>query len=63
MKVERARRAIRVFFLVRNLVLTLNGEVETQLPLTNPQSCVQIDQALDLSISRCVSKPHELNNH
>ncbi|KAJ8977756.1 hypothetical protein NQ317_001120 [Molorchus minor] len=57
-EVERARRAIRVFFLVRNLVLTLNGELETQLPLTNPQSCVQIDQALDLSISRCVSKSH-----
>ncbi|XP_044272607.1 protein CLEC16A homolog isoform X1 [Tribolium madens] len=51
-QVERARRAIRVFFLVRNVVLTLNGEMETQLPLTNPQSCVQIDQALDLSISR-----------
>ncbi|XP_072398302.1 protein CLEC16A homolog isoform X1 [Diabrotica undecimpunctata] len=51
-EVERARRAIRVYFLVRNLVLTLNGEVESQLPLTNPQSCVQIDQALDLSITR-----------
>ncbi|KAL3272543.1 hypothetical protein HHI36_014016 [Cryptolaemus montrouzieri] len=51
-EVERARRAIRVFFLVRDVVLTLNGEIETQLPLTNPQSCVQIDQALDLSISR-----------
>ncbi|XP_044760092.1 protein CLEC16A homolog isoform X2 [Coccinella septempunctata] len=50
-EVERARRAIRVFFLIRDMVLTLNGEVETQLPLTNPQSCVQIDQALDLSIS------------
>ncbi|XP_072398306.1 protein CLEC16A homolog isoform X2 [Diabrotica undecimpunctata] len=50
-EVERARRAIRVYFLVRNLVLTLNGEVESQLPLTNPQSCVQIDQALDLSIT------------
>ncbi|XP_049817773.1 protein CLEC16A homolog isoform X2 [Aethina tumida] len=50
-EVERAKRAIRVFFLVRNAVLQLNGEIETQLPLTNPQSCVQIDQALDLSIS------------
>jgi protein CLEC16A len=51
-----------VFFLVRSVVLTLNGEMETQLPLTNPQSCVQIDQALDLSISRCVSELHESNN-
>ncbi|XP_031353822.1 protein CLEC16A homolog isoform X2 [Photinus pyralis] len=50
-EVERARRAIRVFFLVRDAVLTLNGEIETQLPLTNPQSCVQIDTALDLSIA------------
>ncbi|XP_048519708.1 protein CLEC16A homolog isoform X2 [Dendroctonus ponderosae] len=48
---EKARRAIRLFFLMRNAVLTLNGEMETQLPLTNPQSCVQIEQALDLSIS------------
>ncbi|XP_050302255.1 protein CLEC16A homolog isoform X2 [Anthonomus grandis grandis] len=48
---EKARRAIRLFFLMRNTVLTLNGEIESQLPLTNPQSCVQIEQALDLSIS------------
>ncbi|XP_018570091.1 protein CLEC16A homolog isoform X3 [Anoplophora glabripennis] len=54
-EVERARRAIRVFFLVRNLVLTLNGEVENQLPLTNPQSCVQIDQALDLNNSDLIA--------
>ncbi|XP_066153468.1 protein CLEC16A homolog isoform X3 [Euwallacea fornicatus] len=49
---EKARRAIRLYFLMRNTVLTLSGEMETQLPLTNPQSCVQIEQALDLSISR-----------
>ncbi|XP_072398313.1 protein CLEC16A homolog isoform X3 [Diabrotica undecimpunctata] len=54
-EVERARRAIRVYFLVRNLVLTLNGEVESQLPLTNPQSCVQIDQALDLNNSDLIA--------
>lgn len=53
---EKARRAIRLFFLMRNTALLLNGEIETQLPLTNPQSCVQIEQALDLSISRCVSQ-------
>lgn len=61
-EVERARRAIRVFFLVRDAVLTLNGEIETQLPLTNPQSCVQIDTALDLSIARCVSLSQKSNN-
>ncbi|XP_030755269.1 protein CLEC16A homolog isoform X2 [Sitophilus oryzae] len=48
---EKARRAIRLFFLMRNSLLTLSGEVENQLPLTNPQSCVQIDHALDLSIA------------
>lgn len=62
-EVERARRAIRVFFLIRDVVLILNGEVETQLPLTNLQSCVQIDQALDLSIARCVFKPQTLCDH
>lgn len=54
-EVERARRAIRVFFLVRDTVLTLNGEIETQLPLTNPQSCVQIDTALDLNNSDLIA--------
>ncbi|KRT83677.1 hypothetical protein AMK59_3484 [Oryctes borbonicus] len=54
-EVERARRAIRVFFLVRDTVLTLNGEVETQLPLTNPQTSVQIDQALDLNNSDLIA--------
>lgn len=48
-QVERARRAIRVFFLIRELSLTLNMEVETQLPLTNPANCVQVNNVLDLS--------------
>lgn len=51
-----------MFFLVRDAVLSLNGEIETQLPLTNPQSCVQIDTALDLSIARCVSQPQKSHN-
>lgn len=50
-QVERARRAIRVFFLIRELYLTLNMEVETQLPLTNPANCVQVNNVLDLSKS------------
>lgn len=48
-QVERARRAIRVFFLIRELALTLNMEAETQLPLTNPVNCVQVNNVLDLS--------------
>lgn len=50
-QVERARRAIRVFFLIRELSLILNMEVETQLPLTNPANCVQVNNVLDLSKS------------
>lgn len=48
-QVERARRAIRVFFLIRDLSLTLNMEAETQLPLTNPANCIQVDRVLNLS--------------
>ncbi|KAK0162347.1 hypothetical protein PV327_008692 [Microctonus hyperodae] len=48
-EVERARRAIRVFFLIRELSLTLNKDVETQLPLTNPSDCVQVNTAHDLN--------------
>lgn len=48
-QVERARRAIRVFFLIRELALSLNMEAETQLPLTNPANCVQVNNVLDLS--------------
>lgn len=53
-QVERARRAIRVFFLIRELSLTLNMEVETQLPLTNPANCVQVNNVLDLSKIICL---------
>lgn len=56
-QVERARRAIRVFFLIRELSLILNMEVETQLPLTNPANCVQVNNVLDLSKSY-LSYPH-----
>ncbi|KAK0169864.1 hypothetical protein PV328_010499 [Microctonus aethiopoides] len=48
-EVERARRAIRVFFLIRELSLILNKDVETQLPLTNPSDCVQVNTAHDLN--------------
>lgn len=49
LQVERARRAIRVFFLIRELSLNLNIEEDNQLPLTNPANCVQINNVLDLS--------------
>lgn len=48
-EVEKARRAIRVFFLLRRMCQSINGEKEMLLPLTNPNQCVQIDNALDLS--------------
>ncbi|XP_067143420.1 protein CLEC16A isoform X1 [Centruroides vittatus] len=48
-EVERARRAIRVFFLLRDLSLTLQEETETQLPLTNIESCIKVNDVLDLT--------------
>ena len=48
-EVEKARRAIRVFFLLRKICQTISEETETLLPLTNPNSCVQIENVLDLS--------------
>ena len=48
---ERARKAIRTFFLLRQLSLTLQGLKETCLPLSNPESCVQAGDVLDLNNS------------
>lgn len=48
-EVEKARRAIRFFFLIRKMCQSINEEVEQLLPLTNPSQCVQIENALDLS--------------
>lgn len=48
-EVEKARRAIRFFFLIRKMCQSINGEVEQLLPLTNASQCVQIENALDLS--------------
>lgn len=55
-EVEKARRAIRFFFLIRKMCQSISSEVEHLLPLTNPSQCVQIENALDLSeccISQC----------
>lgn len=46
---ERARRAIRTFFLIRDLHLKLTGRSDTQLPLANPGHFVQVGDVLDLS--------------
>ncbi|XP_032779218.2 protein CLEC16A homolog isoform X3 [Daphnia magna] len=48
-EVERARRAIRVFVLMRRLSLAISEEVETQLPLVCVQQCIKISDILDLS--------------
>lgn len=48
-EVEKARRAIRVFFFIRKMCQSINGDRELLLPLSNPSSCVQIENALDLS--------------
>lgn len=48
-QVERARRAIRVFILMRRLSLSVSGEVENQLPLVRVQQCIKISDVLDLS--------------
>jgi protein CLEC16A len=48
-EVEKARRAIRVFFLIRKICQGVNGETEHLLPLSNPNTCIQVEQALDLS--------------
>ncbi|KAL3877759.1 hypothetical protein ACJMK2_035421 [Sinanodonta woodiana] len=54
-EVERARRAIRVFFLIRDMSLTLMQEPETQLPLTKDADCVKIDNILDLNNSDLIA--------
>ncbi|XP_060588288.1 protein CLEC16A-like isoform X2 [Ruditapes philippinarum] len=54
-EVERARRAIRVFFLVRDLSLSLLQEEERQLPLTKDKDCVKIDNILDLNNSDLIA--------
>ena len=50
-EVEKARKAIRTFFLMRGLSLSLQGLKETCLPLSNPDSFVQCGDVLDLNNS------------
>ncbi|ESO85022.1 hypothetical protein LOTGIDRAFT_196246, partial [Lottia gigantea] len=54
-EVERARRAIRVFFLIRDLSLTLLNEIDIHLPLTKDENCVKINDVLDLNNSDLIA--------
>lgn len=48
-EVEKARRAIRVYFLLRKLCQKMIYEDENLLPLTNQSTCIHVDNILDLS--------------
>ena len=47
---EKLKQSIRVFFLMRDLSLSLINEVENQLPLTKQEALVKENDALDLSL-------------
>ncbi|XP_034448363.1 protein CLEC16A isoform X2 [Hippoglossus hippoglossus] len=53
--VEKTRRAIRVFFMLRSLSLQLQREPETQLPLTRPEDLIKTDDVLDLNNSDLIA--------
>lgn len=53
--VEKTRKAIRVFFMLRSLSLELQGEPETQLPLTRPEDLIKTDDVLDLNNSDLIA--------
>eukprot|EP00093_Oithona_nana_P002907 02907.XXX_1098_61101_1 [CDS] Oithona nana genome sequencing. len=48
-EVERARRSIRTFFRLRQLSLEIQNRPETKLPLSSPDSCIQVQDVLDLN--------------
>jgi len=52
---EQARRSIGVFFILRSLLMQLNGQVETQLPLSRDQDCIHRDDKLDLNNSDLIA--------
>ncbi|XP_049624506.1 protein CLEC16A [Suncus etruscus] len=53
--VEKTRRAIRVFFMLRSLSLQLRAEPETQLPLTREEDLIKTDDVLDLNNSDLIA--------
>lgn len=54
-EVEKARRAIRVFFYLRKMCQNVSGEIENLLPLSNPNKCIQVDNVLDLNNSDLIA--------
>jgi len=48
---EKLKQTIRIFFLLRDLCLSVTNEVENQLPLTKQEYLVKENDALDLSIN------------
>lgn len=54
-EVERARRAIRVFLLMRRLSLAIGEQEETQLPLIKAQQCISVADVLDLNNSDLIA--------
>ncbi|PIK45857.1 hypothetical protein BSL78_17277 [Apostichopus japonicus] len=50
-EIERTRRAIRAFFQLRDLSMTLRKEVEGKLPLTKDSQLVSLNDKLDLNNS------------
>ncbi|XP_054849163.1 protein CLEC16A isoform X2 [Eublepharis macularius] len=53
--VERTRKAIRVFFMLRSLSLQLREEPETQLPLTREEDLIKTEDVLDLNNSDLIA--------
>lgn len=54
-EVEKARRAIRGYFLLRRTCQIFLNETETMLPLTNITNCVHVDNVLDLNNSDLIA--------
>ncbi|XP_043652043.1 protein CLEC16A homolog isoform X1 [Drosophila teissieri] len=54
-EVEKARRAIRVYFLLRRTCQKFLNEKETLLPLTNLVNLVQVENVLDLNNSDLIA--------
>ncbi|UJR31412.1 hypothetical protein I4U23_018905 [Adineta vaga] len=53
--IERARKAIRAFFLIRTLSLELRLTTENELPLTKPENLVKENDKLDLNNSDLIA--------
>ncbi|CAH1274016.1 CLEC16A [Branchiostoma lanceolatum] len=54
-EVERARKAMRTFFLLRDLSLSLQMKVEDQLPLTKDSELIKANEKLDLNNSDLIA--------